>query len=322
MMINTNLIKDKLKQIPKHPGIYKMLDSRGNIIYIGKSKCLQNRVRSYFVTAPKWEKVNRMVSMINDIEYIVTDTHLEARLLECSLIKEYKPRFNAQMKNDQRYFYIRVENYNRYNPLSIVDERTEHCFGPFRSKYTISDFLDRLKCLYPIAKNQQLYEFDYHMFPVTMSEDIFNENRDILLELFTEEDNIGFMLEALQSRLEEAAVAYRYEIASVYRDMIKCFRMIKNGLDGYKKLASKDILLTIPTCIGYKLFLVAKGNIVHSMSFSILTEELKENFIADGMLKADECDTPSKNEKIWIDFRDILYSEISDMSEDMVEIIS
>ena len=116
-MTNTDNIKEKLKQIPKLPGIYKMLDSRGNIIYIGKSKCLQNRVKSYFVASPKWEKVNRMVTMIKDIEYVVTDTHLEARLLECTLIKEHKPRFNAQMKNDQRYFFIKVENYNRYNPL-------------------------------------------------------------------------------------------------------------------------------------------------------------------------------------------------------------
>ena len=63
-MENIQITKDKIKQIPRVPGIYKMLDSRGNIIYIGKSKCLQKRVRSYFVTTPKWEKVNRMVSIM------------------------------------------------------------------------------------------------------------------------------------------------------------------------------------------------------------------------------------------------------------------
>jgi excinuclease ABC subunit C len=355
-MINNDNIKDKLKKIPKQPGIYKMLDSSGNIIYIGKSKCLQNRVRSYFVTSPKWEKVNRMVKMIKDIEYVVTDTHLEARLLECRLIKEHKPRFNAQMKNDQRYFFIKVENYNRYNPLSIVEERTENCFGPFRSKYTISEFLNRLRNLYPISKNNQAYDFDFHMFPVTMEESIFNQNKDILLELFMEEDNIGLLIETFQSRLEEASTAYRYEIASIYRDIIKCFRMIKNGLDGYKELASNNILLTIPIEMGYKLFLVSKGNIIHSGIYNNLTQEIKKHFISEGMLsvkkkllhtsksiedahsdllpllsvmpqsgimsgRVNETEFSSNNEKIWIDYRDILYSEISDLSEEIVEII-
>lgn len=321
-MINTDNIKEKLKQIPKLPGIYKMLDSRGNIIYIGKSKCLQNRVRSYFVTSPRWEKVNRMVTMIKDIEYVVTDTHLDARLLECRLIKEHKPRFNAQMKNDQRYFFIKVESYNRYNPLSIAEERTENCFGPFRSKYTISEFLSRLRNLYPITKNNQVYELEFHMFPVTMEEFIFNQNRDILLELFTEEDNIGLLIETLQSKLEEASAAYRYEIASTYRDTIKCFRMIKNGLDGYKELASSNILLAIPIEVGYKLFLVSKGNVIHSGIYNNLTQEIKEHFISEGMLRVNETEFPSNNEKIWIDYRDILYSEISDLPEEMVEIIT
>lgn len=320
-MENTYISKDKLKQIPKLPGIYKMLDSRGNIIYIGKSKCLQKRVQSYFVSAPKWEKVNRMVTMIKEIEYIVTDTHLEARLLECKLIKEHKPRFNAQMKNDQRYFFIKVENYNRNNPLSIAEERSENCFGPFRSKYTISEFLDRLKNLYPFTKIDDRYEFEYHMFPVDMEEEVFGRNRELLLEIFTNENCILSFLEGLQSKLSEAATQYRYEIAAIYRDMIHCIRMIKNGLDGYKSLAARDIFLTIPIEAGYKLFYVSGGCIIHSMSCSELAQEVKESFLLESKSKV-FCDRDIlDNEKLWIDYRDILYSEISDMPEKMVEIL-
>lgn len=314
-------MKDKLKQIPKLPGIYKMLDSRGNIIYIGKSKCLQNRVRSYFVSTPKWEKVNRMVGMIKDIEYIVTDTHLEARLLECRLIKELKPRFNAQMKNDQRYFFIKVEGYNRYNPLSIVEERTEDSFGPFRSKYTFSEFLDRLKNLYPITKSSLGYEIEFHMFPVIMDEDTFHNNRNLLLELFTKEDKIGLLQEALQAKLKEAAEAYRYEIASVYRDMIQGFQMMKHGLDGYKNLASKNILLAIPLESGYKLFYVCEGNIHHTGIYRELTKEIKENFIQEARRVSKEVVELYDNEKMRLDFHDILYSEISDLPEDVVELL-
>lgn len=320
-MDNNYSIKEKLKIIPKNPGIYKMLDSRGNIIYIGKSKCLQNRVRSYFVSAPKWEKVNRMVSMIKDIEYIVTDTHLEARLLECRLIKEYKPRFNAQMKNDQRYFFIKVENYNRYHPLTIAEERSEDCFGPFRSKYAFGEFLDRLRNLYPIKKSSLGYELEYHMFPITMDEDTFYKNRNLLLELFTQEENIGLLQEALQIKLKEASEEYRYEIASVYRDLIHDFNRMKHGLDGYKHLATKNILLTIPIDAGYKLFYVCEGSILHSCICDELTMEIKENFIKEAGPDEKEAAKAYDNEKMRIDFRDIIYSEISDLSEEMVEFL-
>ena len=322
-MENINITRDILKQIPRLPGIYKMLDSRGNIIYIGKSKCLQKRVQSYFVSNPKWEKVNRMVAMIKEIEYIVTDTHLEARLLECKLIKEHKPRFNAQMKNDQRYFFIRVEAYNRYsNPLSIVEERTEDCFGPFRSQYTFSEFLDRLKNIYPISHNNNRYEFEYHMFPINMTEDVFESNRDVLLALFRCEDNIQLLLNALELKIEEAANAYRYEMAAVYRDMMRCFRMIKNGLNGYKSLSDRDILLTIPIVQGYKLFFVSGCRVIHSMIISETTREVKERFIQDCISRQSVDRDTLDNEKVWIDYRDILYSEIFDLPEEMVEFLT
>jgi len=96
-------LKNKRDQIPAQPGVYKMLDASGRIIYVGKSKCLKKRVNSYFTKAFKHSKIEKMVFLIADIEYVVTDTHLEARLLECQLIKEIKPYFNAQMKNDRHF---------------------------------------------------------------------------------------------------------------------------------------------------------------------------------------------------------------------------
>ena len=320
-MENIQITKDKLKQIPRLPGIYKMIDSRGNIIYIGKSKCLQKRVQSYFVSTPKWEKVNRMVSLIKEIEYIVTDTHLEARLLECKLIKELKPYFNAQLKNDQRYFFIRIDDYNRYHPLSITSDRTENSFGPFRGKYTVSEFMDKLKNLYPITKCNGRYVLDYHIFPIEMKEDMFHQNRAVLLELFTGEGNIGELITELQTKQEEAASSYRYEIASVYRDLIRGFHILKNGLDGYKALVSKRLLLILPIDKGYKLFLVTGGSVVHSKVCSTITEEVKEQFIREGMERFPDTKNYLENEKIWIDYRDIIYSEISDLPKDQVEII-
>lgn len=315
------ITKEKLSQIPKQPGIYKMLDANGNILYIGKSKCLRNRVQSYFVKNPKWEKISRMVSMIKDIDYIVTDTHLEARLLECTLIKEIRPRFNAQMKNDGRYFYIRVENYNKHNALAITEERTDNCFGPFRSRYTISDFLGRLKNLYPIRKSNGRYKVEYHMFPFVMEQDTFYENREVLLELFKKEENIVLLTEALQEKLEEAAAACRFEMASIYRDMIICFGMLKNGLDGYKALASRDILIKLPVGDGYKMFYVSGGNVINTSYREKITEKEKQTFLKASKAIQKNLILPD-NEKAGIDFRDVLYSEISDLPEEAVEFLS
>lgn len=320
-MDNKDKLKEKIKEIPLSPGIYKMLDSRGNIIYIGKSKCLRKRVKTYFVENPKWEKVNRMITVINDIDYIVTDTHLEARLLECVLIKEHKPHFNAQMKNDRKYFFIKVDNYNRYNPLKIVDERTENCFGPFRSRFTIAEFTERLKNIYPLVKNNGTYEFDYHIFPVVMEEKIYELNKALLLELFHEEDNILLLVEALRAKLEEAAAAFRYEAAAVYRDMIGCFMMLQRGLDGYKALKTRKILLKIPLEEGYKLFLISDGEIINSMVTKGLTERIKNKFTNFNISKAQLQFAVSLDEKERIDYRDVLYSEISDLPDEMVEFL-
>ncbi len=320
-MTSANLIQEKLKQIPELPGIYKMLDARRNIIYIGKSKCLKKRVKSYFVSSPKWEKVNRMVSLIKDIEYIVTDTHLEARLLECRLIKELKPWFNAQMKNDQRYIYLKVERGNPTRPLSIVRERDQDCFGPFRNKYTLEDFVTRLKNLYPITKSEERYEFDYHLFPVKMDQAQCEHNCNLLLELFSEEENILNLNKALQSKLEEAAAQYRYEIASVYRDFIQVFSQLKYALNRYKDLSDKKILLKLPYPEGYKLFFILKGRIVNEKAVPFLEGKLIREFLQDSALMSNDFLPMAGNEKSELDFRDILYSEILDLEEELWEII-
>lgn len=320
-MTSDNFLKDKIKTIPQLPGIYKMLDSNRNIIYVGKSKCLRDRVRSYFTTNHKWEKVARMVSAIRDIEYVVTDTHLEARLLECRLIKEYQPRFNTQMKNDQGYIYIKVEPYNPHRSLSVVSTREEACYGPFRSKFAITQFLNMLKNIFPLTKAGDHYLIEYHIFPVAMDMEAFESNRLVLLELFDKPELISVLMEDLESELMEAAQSCRFEIAAYYRDLIRYFTMIKHGLEGYRNLATKDILLKIPVSEGYKLFYVSNGHITHAKK----TFELSENLIQDFLIESRELPTVQacspQDEKSSIDYRDILYSEISALPEDMVMIL-
>ncbi len=320
-MYSTDYLKEKVKQIPESPGIYKMLDPNNNIIYIGKSKCLRKRVRSYFASSPKWEKVSRMVSMIRDIEYIVTDTHLEARLLECRLIKDHQPWFNAQMKNDRRYCFIKIVSDHKARPLTVVPEREADCFGPFRSKFTINEFIDRLRNIYPITRPGMHYDFEYHLFPAPMDREAFELNRGMLFEIFTSDRNLLRLIEALQTKMEKAAALYQYEQASVYRDMIRGFNIIQNSLNRYKNLVSRNILLKLPIEDGYKLFYVSGGSILHSSRVQSLTGKPIKDFLRKSTALFPAASAIAETEKSYIDYRDILYSEISDLPEDMYEFL-
>ena len=164
-MINiSDKIKKKLDMLPMEPGIYKMIDAKGNVIYIGKSKMLNKRVKTYFANNPNWDKINRMVRLIDDIDFIVTDTHLEARILECSLIKELKPIFNSQMKHDRGYVYLKIENYNKNRALSVVESREESCFGPFRKKFHLNENYQQFKNIYPIIKRANHIPLNFTCF--------------------------------------------------------------------------------------------------------------------------------------------------------------
>lgn len=127
-------IKEKLKFLPQTPGVYIMKDKYKNIIYIGKSKCLKNRVTQYFMPsyAPS-KKIVRMVKFIDDIEIVKTDTELDALLLECDLIKKFNPMYNTLLKNNRAYAYLKLNINEKYPLLECSMEKTDNglYFGPY-----------------------------------------------------------------------------------------------------------------------------------------------------------------------------------------------
>lgn len=312
-------LKHKINNIPPLPGIYKMLDSRGNIIYVGKSKCLKKRVKSYFMKDHKWEKVKKMVALIRDIDYIVTDTHLDARLLECSLIKTIQPPFNAQMKNDSRYAYLQVKEYNPHNALAVVHERCDYSYGPLRSKHMLIELTQLLKNLYPIHFDGVRYEFTYHIFPITMDKDTFEQNQKVLIDLFTSEEKLNLMVQQLRDKMITAASTYHYENASIYRDIIHGLEYVKHGINGYRNLFSKKLVLRVPTQDGIKLFYINAGNILLTKKYKRISslDKYLKNFIEKGNA-IKYSNTMKINDKASIDYRDILYSEINSLPEDMI----
>lgn len=313
----TDKIKNKLDQLPELPGIYKMIDAKGNIIYVGKSKCLKKRVKTYFADNPKWEKVNRMVRLIDNIEYIVTDTHLEAMLLECSLIKSIQPIFNSQMKNDKRYVYLKIEEFNRHNSLKVTSTREENSIGPFRNKYMLYDIMDSLKNLYPIRKSDKSYDFEYHLFPVSMNKEAFQENKESLLHLFSDGNNFDIFINVLNQKMQAESAICNFEYAIMYRNMIQKMEYLKGAVNKYKNIMTADMFITIPLQNGYKLFFISGGNIVlkeKHAEIGELSDGIKYDFIRRGF-KSSESFSTDMGEKSHMDYRDILYSEIINLPD-------
>ncbi len=145
----------ELKPLPEKPGVYMMIDSLGNIIYVGKAKNLSSRVSQYFKNQKgRAPKVVEMIRHIHTLKYIVTDTELDALIEECRLIKEIKPRYNKQMKNDKKYSYMKIPA-ELYPKVTIVNENVDDgalYFGPFTSPQQVETVLQYLKDFYPIRK--------------------------------------------------------------------------------------------------------------------------------------------------------------------------
>ena len=127
-----NEIQEKLKLLPNAPGVYIMLDKDKNVIYVGKARVLKNRVRQYFHSTLKTEKVAAMVANIADFYYIITKSEIDALSLENNLIKKYKPKYNILLKDDKTYPYIKVSVGEKYPSFSVSRKLNKGSNPPFR----------------------------------------------------------------------------------------------------------------------------------------------------------------------------------------------
>lgn len=147
-------LEEELKKLPDKPGVYIMHDKIGTIIYVGKAVNLKNRVRQYFRASTKHTaKIKRMVSNVDYFEYIITDSELEALVLECNLIKEHSPKYNTMLKDDKTYPFIKVSVHEAY-PRVIFSRKMKHgtgrYFGPYTSAGAVKDTIELLCKLYKI----------------------------------------------------------------------------------------------------------------------------------------------------------------------------
>ena len=148
------VIEEELKKLPGKPGVYIMHDDHDNIIYVGKAISLKNRVRQYFQSSRNHtEKIKQMVSHVSYFEYIITDSELEALVLENNLIKEHKPKYNTMLKDDKTYPYIKATVYEDFPRLIYSRQpKKDKCkyFGPFTNVTAARDTLEFAHKIYRI----------------------------------------------------------------------------------------------------------------------------------------------------------------------------
>lgn len=146
-------IRDKLKLLPDSPGVYRMYNSRGEIIYVGKAVNLKNRVRQYFQNTAKPPKVAAMVSNIADLEFTITGSEAEALTLECNLIKQNRPRYNILLKDDKHFPYVRIDQEKDFPRVEIVRKLKRDgakYFGPYLSSQTLREAMTAVRDFFPV----------------------------------------------------------------------------------------------------------------------------------------------------------------------------
>lgn len=238
-------IEEELKKLPAKPGVYIMRDHKDTIIYIGKAISLKNRVRQYFQSSRNLSpKIQRMVEHMDHFEYIITDSELEALVLECNLIKEHRPKYNTMLKDDKTYPYIKVtvnEAYPRVLTTRQMKKDKAKYFGPYTGGGAVKDMIDLLRKVYKIRTCNRNLPRDigkerpclyYYMGQCDapcqgfISEKDYGENINQVLEFLN--GNYSPVLKMLEQNMTEASEKLEFEKAAEYRDLIESVKVIAN----------------------------------------------------------------------------------------------
>jgi len=229
-----DLIKNKLQFLPDQPGCYLMKDASGTIIYVGKAKILKNRVRSYF-TGSHNGKTQRLVSEIEDFEYIITSSNKEALLLELNLIKKHDPKYNVMLKDDKTYPYIKITNeaHPRLVTTRKVKKDKAKYFGPYPNAQAAAETKKLLDRLYPLRKCNTIpdrvclyYHLGQCMAPCV--KDVTPEMNKEVIDEITKFLNGGLeqVKVELEGKMFEASEKLDFERAKEYRDQIVHLEMV------------------------------------------------------------------------------------------------
>ena len=293
MEINNFNIQEELKKLPGKPGVYIMHDEADHIIYVGKAISLKNRVRQYFQTSrSKGAKIDQMVTHIRRFEYIVTDSELEALVLECNLIKEHHPKYNTMLMDDKTYPFIKVtvaEDYPRVLLARHMVKDKARYFGPYTSVGAVRDTLDLLHRIYHIRScnrnlprdigkaraclNYQIHQCDAPCQGYITKEEYGKSVKKVISFL---NGNFEEVIDDLEGKMYKASDELEFERAAEYRDLIESVRKVAQkqkitATDG----EDRDVIAVASTGneAVIQVFFIRKGKLIGRDHFYITNVE-------------------------------------------------
>ena len=236
-------LEEELKKLPDKPGVYIMHDKIGTIIYVGKAVSLKNRVRQYFRSSTNHSaKIKRMVSKIDYFEYIITDSELEALVLECNLIKEHSPKYNTMLKDDKTYPFIKIttgEHFPRVLFSRKIVHGTGKYYGPYTSAGAVKDTIELLCKLYkirtcnrklPADQGRERPCLNYHIGQCSapcqgyINEEDYRKSIESVMEFL--DGDYSHILKSLTQQMQQASENMEFEEAAKYRDLIASVKQV------------------------------------------------------------------------------------------------
>lgn len=317
-------LEEELKKLPASPGVYLMHNHRDEIIYVGKAVNLKNRVRQYFQSSRnKTAKIQQMVSHIAWFEYILTDSELEALVLECNLIKEHRPRYNTMLKDDKTYPYIKATVWEDFPRLLFSrdmkkDGRSRY-FGPYTSAGAVKDSLELIHKLYRIrtcsrslpkdtGKERPCLNYHIHQCDAPCQGYISKEEYQ---ESFKEAmDFLGGhyepLLKSLEDKMYDASEKMEFEKAIEYRELLNSVKQIAQK----QKITSsgredRDIVAMARDMedVVVQVFFIREGKMIGRDHFHIQAEMAESRGeILDGFVKQFYAGTPFIPREVWLQY--------------------
>ena len=294
-----------LKNLPSKPGVYLMKNSLGEVIYVGKAKILKNRVKSYFQNSKNHsEKVRVMVKHIAEFEYIVTDSEMEALILECNLIKKYSPRYNILLKDDKFYPFIKItvnDDFPRVFVTRNYSKDGSKYFGPYTNGTAVYETINLINKIFPLRTCKLLIKeggetvrpcLNYHIKKCFgpcggyISKEEYGKMINDVIDILSGKDTT--VLKVLQSEMEEASMNLEFEKAADLRDKILAIEAIVEKQKIFKTMEGDEDFINIyrdekDSCV--QVFFSREGKILGREHFIFENtaedsiEEILEEFI-------------------------------------------
>ena len=314
-------IEEELHKLPRQPGVYIMHDAKDAIIYVGKAISLKNRVRQYFQSSrDKTAKIKQMVSKIARFEYIVTDSELEALVLECNLIKEHRPRYNTMLKDDKTYPYIKVtasEEYPRILFSRQMKKDKNKYFGPFTSAGAVKDTIELIRKIYRIRACSRKLPQDmgkdrpclyYHIHQCDAPCQGYISQADYQKSV---KQAVGFLngqyepvMKYLEEKMRTASETMEFEKAIEYRDLLDSVRKVaqKQKITS-QSMEDRDIIAMAKDerDAVVQVFFVRDGKLIGREHFHMnLTGSERKAEILNSFVKQFYAGTPFVPHEIWV----------------------